>query len=404
MAYSRHLSGPSIVTALLLTFGVSTPAHAAAISSSGEIRFTATATAASLQASTPVVTGTPKVGVTLNAAPGTWTKGTVLTYLWRADGKVITGGTKKSISVNAGHLGKKLTVTVTGRQKGYTTVSRTSKPTSAVAPGTLVTAAPTHAASARVGDTLLAKPGTWSPGTSLSYQWFSGTKAIASATKASYFVSSNYRGAKLSVKVTGKKVGYSTATRQSTSTSAVQGPTWATTKYGAFEERRVTGSGDDVVMLPTGAKAGIVIATHSGDSNFIIESTTNSGEYVGLLVNEIGTYSGTSAFGIDPWADGIPKYLEITADGPWEITFRPVSKAPTLPSTGRGDGVFQYLASAATTKTITHRGESNFIVEAYKGSDWDLVVNEIGNYSGRKRIAAGPSIIVVTADGSWSVR
>lgn len=402
MATSRHLSGPSIIAALVLALGVSAPAHAATTSLPGEVRLAVASP--TLQASTPVITGTAKVGVTLNAAPGSWTKGTSLSYLWRADGKVISGGTKKSLALGAGHLRKKITVTVTGRQKGYATVSRTSKPTSAVAPGTLATAAPTHATSVRVGDTLRAQPGTWSSGVSLSYQWYAGTKPIPAATKATYFVTASNRGDRLNVKVTGKKLGYLTAARQSASTSAVQGPTWATAKYGAFEERRITGSGDDVIMLPAGAKAGLVAATHAGDSNFIVESTTGSGEYVSLLVNEIGSYSGTAAFGIDPWADSSAKYLEITADGPWSVTFRPMSKAPTLPSTGRGDGVFQYLASSAATKTITHRGESNFIVESYKGSDWDLVVNEIGNYSGRKRVAAGPSIIVVTADGSWTVR
>ena len=52
--------------------------------------------------------------------------------------------------------------------------------------------------------------------------------------------------------------------------------------------------------------------------------------------------------------------------------------------------------------TIRHGGSSNFVVSAW-GSSWDLLVNEIGNYSGTVRVPAGTVIFEVQADGNWTI-
>jgi len=256
----------------------------------------------------------------------------------------------------------------------------------------------------RVGETLSVKPGTWTSGTSFTFKWYAGKTPIKSATGSTLYVSASLKGKKITVQVTGKKAGYSTVAKKSKATAPVGSASWATSKYGSFGERRYTGEGDDVIKLPAGAKAGIVLASHRGDSNFVILSSTSNGDYGELLVNEIGDYSGTTAFGLDSWDRGKSKFLEITADGPWEIRIRPLTRASTLPSSGRGDGVFQYKTTSTATRAISHSGDSNFVIQNYRGSSSDLVVNEIGDYSGRKRFGAGPSIVVVNADGTWRIR
>jgi hypothetical protein len=56
-----------------------------------------------------------------------------------------------------------------------------------------------------------------------------------------------------------------------------------------------SGEGDDVsseFMLEEGVT--IITMTHDGDSNFAIELLDDTGGYVDLLVNEIGSFDGTS--------------------------------------------------------------------------------------------------------------
>ncbi|HKT58031.1 MAG TPA: hypothetical protein VJR25_14810 [Microbacterium sp.] len=83
-------------------------------------------------ASTPTVSGTPKVAAKLVAKPGAWTSGTTFSYLWYANGKAISRATKSVFVPTWTQWGKKITVRVTGHKWGYATVSRTSKSTAAV--------------------------------------------------------------------------------------------------------------------------------------------------------------------------------------------------------------------------------------------------------------------------------
>jgi hypothetical protein len=78
---------------------------------------------------TPKISGTRAITRTLTAKPGTWTSGTSFTYKWYANGKAISKATKKTLTLGRSLLGKKITVRVTGKKSGYTTVAKTSKKT-----------------------------------------------------------------------------------------------------------------------------------------------------------------------------------------------------------------------------------------------------------------------------------
>ena len=90
-----------------------------------------------LTAPTPKIGGAAKVGATLTATPGTWTAGTSLMYQWKANGANVAGATASTFVPRAAQVGKKVTVTVTGIKSGYTTVSKTSTATAAVAAANL---------------------------------------------------------------------------------------------------------------------------------------------------------------------------------------------------------------------------------------------------------------------------
>lgn len=178
---------------------------------------------------------------------------------------------------------------------------------------------------------------------------------------------------------------------------------WADDTFGTFTPVTQTGTGDNLVTLPTGAKAGIITATHDGSSNFSISVLDASNASTGqLLVNTIGAYSGTTSYGFNALGDGVT--LQITADGNWNLTISPVSAAPELAASGAGDGVFLYDGPAGKLAAI-HDGSSNFAVSVENGKafSFGLLINEIGAYSGTVPINAGPAVIDATADGKWTL-
>jgi len=77
-------------------------------------------------ASTPKVAGVVARRHTLHIHRGSWTSGMRFSYRWYADGEAISSGTHSTLRLNAGLVGKRITVAVTGKRRGYATVTRTS--------------------------------------------------------------------------------------------------------------------------------------------------------------------------------------------------------------------------------------------------------------------------------------
>jgi Zn-dependent metalloprotease len=173
----------------------------------------------------PTITGTPRVGVPLSASPGTWTPatGVAFGFQWNRNGAPIAGATSASYTPTATDLRAALTVQVTGTRAGSDPSTAVSAPTAAVAAGLLVKGRPSIKGKARVGSTLVAKPGTWSPaGVSVKLQWLRNGKPIKKATKTKYKLVKADKGKKVSVRVTGTKAGYQTTAATSKATGKVK--------------------------------------------------------------------------------------------------------------------------------------------------------------------------------------
>lgn len=75
---------------------------------------------------------------------------------------------------------------------------------------------------ARVGRTLKAKVGSWSPRPAYRYQWYAnGKKITKKGTKSSFKLTSRQKGKRITVRVTGSKSGYATIVKASKSTKKV---------------------------------------------------------------------------------------------------------------------------------------------------------------------------------------
>ncbi|MGN8551513.1 UNVERIFIED_CONTAM: carboxypeptidase regulatory-like domain-containing protein [Microbacterium sp. SLM126] len=177
----------------------------------------ATVAPGSLVTATPTIAGTGAYGSTLTATPGAWTSGTSFTYQWYANGAAISGANAQTLRLGAAQKDKSITVKVTGRKSGYTSVAKVSAATSKIA----TTSMPSITGIGAVGSTFTAKPGIWTTGTTFSYQWFADGGAIAGATSSTYVLSSWREHDQITVKVTGRKPGYSTVSRTSSPTAKV---------------------------------------------------------------------------------------------------------------------------------------------------------------------------------------
>lgn len=167
-----------------------------------------------------------------------------------------------------------------------------------------------------------------------------------------------------------------------------------------------SGSGDTILQieLPAGPDSiGIATMTHSGRANFAVWSLDANLEQTDLLVNEIGSYTGTVPFNLT-LGERITAF-EISADGPWTVTLRDAvglrEVAEASATTGKGDDVMLYFGET-TVAEVTHAGDGNFAVWSY-GDFSDLLINEIGAYSGQVRWPAGAALIQVSANGAWTI-
>ncbi len=91
------------------------------------VRSTAAVLPGTISAPTVRATGTPYVGRRLTAARGTWSpSGISFTYQWLRDGRRIAGATRSTFVIRRVDKRHRISVRITGRKAGYTTVVRTS--------------------------------------------------------------------------------------------------------------------------------------------------------------------------------------------------------------------------------------------------------------------------------------
>ena len=165
--------------------------------------------------------------------------------------------------------------------------------------------------------------------------------------------------------------------------------------------KKVTGKGDDVnVNVAVGDGIYRVHFTHSGRSNFIVHSydATGDKEY---LINEIGKYDGyVLLLGESPYT------IEIEADGSWSYTIERLTKTNDIAFSGKGDYVTGLCSISSGVWKFTHDGDSNFIVHLYTTEGRDYLINEIGEYSGKKLVevpAGSYAFFEIEADGDWTI-
>ena len=141
-----------------------------------------------------------------------------------------------------------------------------------------------------------------------------------------------------------------------------------------------------------------------GQSNFSLWTLGTDNSMEELLVNTVGAYHGVVAMDFD--GTNPAARLQVSASGPWSLTFSDPSTAPSFATSdsGLGDAVIAYNGSA-NTAAFTSKGQGNFAVMQFDstGQSENLLVNTIGAYSGSVPIDSS-GFLVITDDGKWTVQ
>lgn len=159
---------------------------------------------------TPNLGGSPRVGLTLTAVPGTWVpEGATVSYRWLVGSKAIPGATEATFVPTAAQVGKVITLEVTADGK-----TKTNKELAEVYKGRFSSSKPILTGTVAVGQQVGVSAAAWEsvPKASFSYQWKRNGKKIKKATKATYTPTASDKGKKLTVTVTVKASGYVTKT------------------------------------------------------------------------------------------------------------------------------------------------------------------------------------------------
>lgn len=164
----------------------------------------------------------------------------------------------------------------------------------------------------------------------------------------------------------------------------------------------IRGTGTQVVSLDTAiARDSLVSVTHKGPGPFMASSLDADRQRQQLLVNTVGTYSGTTLLTAD--VGQAVAQIAIVADGEWSLNVRDVSEAREFGSTiaGRGDDVVRYVGGMGVL-AASYPGDAPFVV-LRAGRPDRLLFDEVGPFAGKTALGMGPALLVVSARGPWAL-
>jgi hypothetical protein len=203
--------------------GLAVPAQAAELMHAtppvgASVRAAATAGTTPALVEFPAVYGTMTVRETLTADPGLWSyrdQDIKKSVQWLRDGVRIPGATGLEYTLVGADFGKKISIRVVPSLDGRIFKTAMSFAWAKVAAASLSSATPTIAGTVQAGNVLTVKLGTWTWGTAFTYRWLRNGVPISGAWDSTYKVRSADKGTKITVRVTGSRLGYTTVSRTS---------------------------------------------------------------------------------------------------------------------------------------------------------------------------------------------
>lgn len=155
-------------------------------------------------AAIPTISGTPTVSETVTATLANRNRAEALTYQWLLDGQPIKGATRSSYTPVPADADRQLQVRVDS--SAIAAVSAAS----IVQPARFRGSRPGLRGVAKVGRTLTAITGQWSPRPKFAYQWLLDGRPIKGATQEKLHVEAAHAGKSIRLRITATRTGYAT--------------------------------------------------------------------------------------------------------------------------------------------------------------------------------------------------
>jgi Ig domain of plant-specific actin-binding protein len=161
----------------------------------------------------PAITGTPKVGETLTATPGTYSAAPdSVTYQWKADGADLAGKTSSTLVLTPDLVGERISVTVTATKAPNAPLTQRVAEVGPVAKADMsVTGKPTISGNAITGSTLKADIGSvvFTPAvTKNTWEWYRDGTPVRGVNGPAYTLGAADVGKKITVAAEAEPIGY----------------------------------------------------------------------------------------------------------------------------------------------------------------------------------------------------
>lgn len=201
---------------------------ASAVSERSSVVRPPAAPTALVNTSRPTIRGTAHVGRQMVAEVGAWapSEGITHSYQWLAGGAPVPGATSSTFTPTADHLGRSIRLRVYAEADGYLPSMASSRASSRVAAGSIATyRRPAVRGRARVGRTLVVRPGSYSRSASrVASRWFADGRRIRRAAGRRYRVTMSDAGKQIQARVTVAAPGYTPRQISTRPTRAVPVP------------------------------------------------------------------------------------------------------------------------------------------------------------------------------------
>ena len=162
----------------------------------------------------PTIAGSPYGDEQLWGNAGAWDSPAHLSYQWLRNGQPIQGATTANYITKSADIGCLLSLQVVGSADGYITSTQVSADFGPIVAKALAEPiGATISGVLKVGKTLTAISGVWTPSTNISYQWLRDQIPIDGATTNVYNLTSLDLARLISVRISGSREGYATLTR-----------------------------------------------------------------------------------------------------------------------------------------------------------------------------------------------
>lgn len=144
------------------------------------------------------------------------------------------------------------------------------------------------------------------------------------------------------------------------------------------------------------------VAGNSGEHHFAVKGYDPAFDSTELFVNTSEYYDGVT---LD--ASQSTAYLAVTSESDWTIeivearNLTEANQGDTI--TGNGDMVIMTDTVGSTATISGNSGANHFAVKSYSYTNSDLLVNTTDPYEGKVMLEFDPTLMVVTAEGDWSI-